>query len=114
MRFSRFLTSAVNNIGNMPPESAAAAAGAGLAFLLALVLLGGTLDNAAAGMQLLATSVGGLIAAFIASRLAAYLVRVTRLWAGWPLLSRGRQLAVALLLALMAAAAVLAIMLLLS
>jgi len=114
MRLSKLLTSAASAINDIPPDRAAGWAGAALAFLLALAVLGNTLNGASAGRQMLATSLGAVIAAFLASRLAAYLVRVVGLLAGWPELSRGRQLAAALAIALGAATLVLFIMVLLS
>jgi predicted alpha/beta hydrolase len=114
MRLSRFLTSAASALNDIAPDRAAAWASAALAFLLALILLGNTLEGAAAGTQMLATSLGAVIAAFLASRLAAYLVRVVGLWAGWPELNRRQQLAVALAMALGSATFVLLIMILLS
>lgn len=114
MRFSRLFTWATNVLGDISPERAAAWSGAALAFLLALALLGDTLHNAAAGTQMLATSLGGLIAAFLSSRLAAYLVRVVALWAGWPARSRSWQMTVALFLAVFSAALMLTVMVLLS
>ncbi|MFN2222303.1 MAG: hypothetical protein PVJ75_12825 [Chloroflexota bacterium] len=114
MRLTKFLTTAVEALEDIPADRLATWAAAALAFLLALVVLGNTLEGAAAGTQMLATSLGGLIAAFLSSRLAAYLTRVAMVWVGWPALGRRRQLAIALAVALAAAAFVLAIMALLS
>jgi len=114
MRLSRLLTSAAGALNGIAPDRAAAWAGAALAFLLGLALLGNTLEGAAAGTQMLATSLGAVIAAFLASRLAAYLVRVVGLWAGWPELSRRQQLVAALAMALGSATFVLTILVLLS
>jgi hypothetical protein len=114
MQFSKLLASAADNISAVAPSRIATAAGAAIAFLLSLVLLRDALGEAAVGSQMLVTGVGGLIAAFLSSRLAAYLMRVVALRAGWPDTSRGRQLAVALIVAVVAAAVVLAIMVLVS
>ena len=73
-----------------------------------------TLAEAAAASQMVAASLGGLIAAFLASRLAAYLMRLVALRPGWPDLNRRRQIALAWIVALAAAAVVLAIMLVVS
>jgi len=114
MRFSNFLNSATDYINAIPPSRLSAAVSAAIAFLLSLLLLRDTLAEAAAGTQLMAASLGGLIAAFLASRLAAYLMRVIALRAGWPDTNRARQTAAALIVAVVAAAAVLAIMVLVS
>jgi uncharacterized membrane protein len=114
MQLSKIVDSAANFMASIPPGSVATAASAAIAFLLSLVLLNDVLEGAAAGSQMLVTSVGGLIAAFLASRLAAYLMRVIALRANWPEQSRTRQLAVALIVAVAAAAFVLTIMVLVS
>lgn len=114
MRLSDLLSSATSTINRVPPASVAAGVSAAVAFLAALVLLRNTLEGAAAASQTLVTGLGGLIAAFLASRLAAYLVRLAGLWAGWPALRRSRQMAITVVLAIMAAAVVLAIMVLVS
>jgi hypothetical protein len=114
MRLSDILNSAVKTISHIPPASIASGLSAVVAFLASLVLLQDSLGDAAASVQFLATGVGGLIAAYLASRLAAYLMGLAAAWAGWPDLSRGRQWLVALLVALAAAAFVMAIMVLVS
>jgi hypothetical protein len=114
MQLSKLLQSATEAFNALPPSRLSAAAAALIAFLLSLVLLRNTLAEAAASSQMLVASLGGLIAAFLSSRLAAYLVRLAELWAGWPGLSRTWQLLMALILALAAAALVLALMLLVS
>jgi uncharacterized membrane protein len=110
MRISNLVDSAANFINSIPPANLSATFSAAVAFLLSLFLLRDVLAGAAAGTQLLAASLGGLIAAFLASRLAAYLMRVIALRPGWPDMTRARQMVVALLVALASAAVVLAIM----
>lgn len=114
MRLSELLNSAAHSITSTPPASLASGLSASVAFLLSLVLLRDTLGEAAVSIQFLAAGAGGLIAAFLASRLAAYLVRVAGLWAGWPGLSRIKQTAAAAVLAIVSAALVVTILLLVS
>ena len=61
MQFSRLIDSAANYIGTLPPSRLAAALSAAVAFLLSLLLLRGTLGDAAAATQMMVTGLDGLI-----------------------------------------------------
>ena len=111
---SKLLATAANAIDNTPPDKLAAGLSGSLAFLAGLLLLSGALGDAAAGNQTLITALGAIIAAVLASQLAAYVVRLVTQRAAWLTLSRPRQLAVIFILSLAAAAVVLVLMLLVS
>ena len=114
MKLSSVLASAVKSIAGLPPSRLAAGVGGAVGFVLALLLLGSGDSEAAAGNQLIVVGVGAIISAFLASQLAAYLVRVVEQWAGWLDLGQAWRGVVILILAIVSAAVVVGIMMLVS
>ncbi|UCG23200.1 MAG: hypothetical protein JSW55_13695 [Chloroflexota bacterium] len=114
MSFSEYLTSAVNTLASVPPSRLAAVMSGAVGFLAAFALLPGADSDAPAGNQQIIVWAGSLITAFLASQLAAYLLRIAEHRPSWPNLSSPRKLAVTLILALVSAGIVLGLMLLVS
>ncbi|HSG18882.1 MAG TPA: hypothetical protein VLE70_21490 [Anaerolineae bacterium] len=114
MKFSEFLTSAVNSIASIPPARAAAGVSAAVSFVMAFVLLPNANSNAPAGSRQTITVAGALISAFLASQLAAYILRIVERRPSWLDRSPAQKLGIVLVLALVSAAFVLGLMLLVS
>ena len=108
------LASAVNSIGGVSPGRVAAGVSGVVSFVLALVLLGDSDSDAAAGNQLIVVGVGAVISAFLAYRLAAFLLGLVAQRAGWPELNQLRKVAIIIVVVIVSAAIVLALMLLVS
>ena len=114
MSFTEFLASAANSISTLPPSRLAAGLAGAAGLLLAFLLLPEANADAPAGSRQTITWFGALIAAFLASQLAAYGMRLVEGRANWLELSPAWKAAIILILALLSAAFVLVIMILVS